>query len=107
MAESRKILGQTALAATTSTAVYTVPDGTSAEVTVNFCNRGAATSFRLSIGVDGAALNDKQYLYYDRALAANDSYGVDLGVRLSQRDVVRAYAGSANVSVSVLGSEFS
>lgn len=104
MAETRKILGQAALAATTLTDVYTVPGATEAVCQIDVCNRGAATTFRLALAIAGAADATKQYIAYDAPLAANDSvpfYGICLGAA----DVVRAYAASANVSVTVNGVE--
>lgn len=107
MAETRKILGQVALAATTLTALYTVPASTQAVVSsIVVCNRGAsATTFRVSLSVAGAADATNQYLYYDVALPANDTFVATIGVALGAADVVRGYAGNANVSMTVLGVE--
>lgn len=107
MAETRKILGQAALAATTLTDVYTVPGSTQAVVSsVVVCNRsGSATTFRLSLAVAGAADANKQYLYFDVALPANDTFVATIGIALGAADVVRAYTAGSSVSVNVLGVE--
>lgn len=105
--ETRKVLGQAALAATTLTAVYTVPALTQAVVSsVTVCNRGATNAtFRVSVSVAGAADDPKQYLYYDVALPANDSFVLTLGIALGAADIVKAYASTANVTVNVFGVE--
>lgn len=106
MAETRKVLGQSALAAATLTDVYTVPGATQAVVSsVTICNRGAATTFRLAVAVAGLADTAKQYIYYDVALPANDTFIATVGVTLGAADVIRAYAASANVSANVYGVE--
>ncbi len=106
MATTPKVLGQEALAATTLTDVYTVPSATKAVVsTIVVCNRGTATTFRVSLAKAGASDTTKQYLYYDQALPANATFTATVGIGLETTDVVRAYAASANVSVNVLGTE--
>jgi hypothetical protein len=107
MADTFKILGQAALAATTSTAVYTVPASTSTTVSsVTICNRGTTPcSFRLSTAIAGAALANAQYIYYDQPLDPNSTFVATLGVTLATTDVIRAYASTANVSVNVFGVE--
>lgn len=107
MAETRKVLGQASLAATTSTDVYTVPGATQAVLSsAVIANRSATdTTFRLSIAVAGAVLADKQYLYYDLALPGNSTFIATIGITLGAADVVRAYAGAATVSVNLFGVE--
>lgn len=102
-----KVLGQSALAATTNTDVYTVPAATSAVVsTITVANRAAtATTFRIAIRPAGAAIANQHYIAYDTALAANDSINLTLGITLATTDVVTVYAGSANCSVSIFGSQ--
>jgi len=107
MPQLRKVLAQVEMTANTSTDIYTVPDGTEAEVVVVICNRtNGAQSFRLSLAVAGATLDTKQYLYFDTSIAANDSKVADIGIRLQARDVVRAYVSDTAMTVSALGSEF-
>lgn len=109
MTEVRKMLGQASLAATTLTALYTVPAATEAVVaSIIVCNRTAGTlSFRISIAVAGAADNVKQYIYYDLPLIAQDTFIATVGVTLGAGDVVRAYASATGLSVSLVGVEIS
>lgn len=104
-----KVLGQSALAATTNTDVYTVPASTSAVIsTITVANRAAtATTFRLAIRPAGAAIANQHYIAFDVPLAANDTTNLTLGITLAATDVITAYAGSANVSVGVFGSQIS
>ena len=106
MAEAFKVLGQSAPAATTLTDAYTVPAATQTVLsTVVVCNQGAATTFRVSIAVAGAADTPKQYLYYDTAIAQNATLTATLGISLATTDVVRVYAGAATLSFNVFGVE--
>ncbi len=107
MADSFKILGQAALSATTLTDVYTVPGSTEAVVSaIVVCERGgSATTFRISLAPNGAVDATSHYLYYDTALPANDTFIASIGATIDAADVVRVYAGSANVTATVLGME--
>ena len=109
MPTTYKVLGQQALAATTNTDVYTVPASTSAVIsTITVANRAnTATTFRLAIRPAGAAIANQHYIAYDVPLAANDTTNLTLGITLATTDVITAYAGSANVSVGVFGSQIS
>ncbi len=105
MGSRYKVLGQAALAATTLTDVYTCPyQAVISSIVV--CNRsGGAVTVRIGVAVAGAAGEDKQYLYYDKSVAANDSATLVVGITLGAGDVIRAYAASANISVNVFGAE--
>lgn len=107
MADTSKVLGQAALAATTLTDLYTVPALTSTVVsTITVANRGGtATTFRLSVAPAGAADALSQYIAYDVPLAANETKAFTIGATLATTDKVRAYAGAAQVSVSAFGIE--
>ena len=109
MAETIKVLGQAAPAATTPTNVYTVPAATSAVVsTIVIANRAnTAGSFRLSVRPAGATQADQHYIAYDVPIAANDSTTLTLGITLAATDVVTVYCSSANMSVNVFGQELS
>ena len=78
MADSLKVLGQLDPAATTTTVLYTVPDKTQTTVSsIVAANRtGSAITFRLSVHVAGASADDKQFLFYDKSVAANDSFSI-------------------------------
>jgi hypothetical protein len=105
--ESLKVLAQSAPSATTLTAVYTVPAATSAVLSsMIVCNRGTmATTFRISIAVAGLADTNKQYLYYDVPLSKNNTFIATIGATLGATDVVRVYAGNANLSFTLTGVE--
>lgn len=97
------VKAQFALAATTLTAVYTAAAGRQVPVTIYICNRGALTTFRLSIAIANEVNANKQYLYYDSNLPANNT--LKESFVLTENDVIRVYAASANVSVTVMADE--
>lgn len=107
MATTYKILGQLAPSVTTETDLYAVPAATSAVCSsIAICNRGASnTTFRVSISESGGTTASKDYLYYDVTLAKNDTFIATIGITLSATDVIRVYAGSANLSFQLFGSE--
>ena len=107
MAETRKILGQAALPATTLTGVYTVPPLTNTVVSsVVICNTsGANRTFRLSVAIAGAADTPAQYLYYNEDLPRDTSFVVTIGITLAAAAVIRAWASGVGVSVNVFGVE--
>ncbi len=107
MAETLKVLGQSAPAADTDTTLYTVPASTSTAIsTVNVCNRGSsAATFRIAIRPAGASIAEQHYLSYDTTVPANDSIALTLGLTLATTDVVTVRANSANVSFSAFGTE--
>ena len=109
MATTYKVLGQSALSATTNTDVYTVGAGKQAVVSsITICNRGAlAATYRIAVRPDGAALANQHYIVYDVAIAANDTTVLTIGLTLGDTDVVTAYASTANLSIGVFGSEIS
>lgn len=109
MANTYKILGQISPSATTETALYTVPASKSTVCSsLSVCNRGSVqTTFRISLSQGGAATASKDYMYYDVTLAANDTFIATIGVTLATTDVIRVYAGNANLSFQVFGTEIS
>ena len=109
MATVYKVLGQSSPAATTPTALYTVPAATSAVASsVIICNRSTVLStFRISIAIGGAATSNKDYIYYDLPIGANDTFIATIGITLATTDVVRVYASNTNLSFSLYGSEIS
>ena len=108
MATVYKTLGQSAPAAVTNTSLYTVPSATSAVCsTLAICNRGASTNFRVAIRPAGATLANLHYIVYDNTINQYDTVFLTLGITLATTDVVTVYAGSANVSFSLFGSEIS
>ena len=107
MADTLKVLGQVDPSATTTTTLYTVPDLTQTTVSsIVAANRtGSAITFRLSIHVGGAGADDKQYLYYDKSVGANDSLAIVLGITLNQTDVVKVYTSAVDMSFNMFGCE--
>lgn len=106
MATIYKTLGQAAPAATTNTDLYSVPAATSAVCsTLAICNRGASTQFRVAVRPAGVALANQHYIVYDNYVNQYDTVFLTLGVTLAPTDVVTVYAGSANLSFSLFGSE--
>jgi hypothetical protein len=107
MATVYKVLGQSNPAATTSTALYTVPAATEAIVsTLTVCNQAATdATFRVSVSVNGATLSAKEYIAYDVSVAGKGFITLTLGLTLGDTDVVRIYASSANLSFSAFGTE--
>ena len=94
MADSIKVLGQLDPSATTTTVLYTVPAETATTV-----------SSIVAANVAGAGADDKQYLYYDKSVAANDSLTIVIGITLNQTDVVKVYTSGSNMSFNIFGVE--
>lgn len=107
MADVLKVLGQVDPAATTTTVLYTVPDMTQTTVSsIVAANRtSSAITFRLSVHVAGAGANDKQYIYYDKSVPANDSLSIVIGITLNQTDVLKVYTSAVDMSFNIFGCE--
>jgi len=104
MASISKILGQ-ANPAAVLTDLYTVPAGGVSFLSLNVCNRSVfAESYRVSVALAGAADHVKQYLEYDKVLAANNSE-VITGIALKAGDKLRIYASASTVSFTAMGTE--
>lgn len=102
-----KILGQSAPAATTETALYTVPASTESIIsTIVICNRGAsAATYRIYVAANGAAAANNQYLVYDANINAKETVALTLGLTLDSSDVLRVYASTADLSFNAFGTE--
>lgn len=110
MPNTHKVLGQLAPSAGSLQLLYTVPSGAAAIIsTGSVCNRGVrevdASTFRISVAVNGAADDPKQYLYYDVPLDGQDTFGWTLGLTLAVGDVVRVYAQTATLTFQLFGVE--
>lgn len=107
MAETIKVLAQADPAAATLTDAYTVPAATNAVLSsIVVCNRDpAATVFRISVAVAGAADSNEQYIYYDLPISGNDTFIATIGLTLDETDVIRVYAFLATLSFSFFGTE--
>jgi hypothetical protein len=102
-----KILGQSAPAATTETALYTVPSATETVISsLVICNRGAsAATYRVYVAANGAAAANNQYLVYDASIQAKETVALTLGVTMDASDVLRVYASTADLSFNAFGTE--
>jgi len=109
VADAIKVLGQLDPSATTATTLYTVPNLTLTTVSsLVVCNRTASgVTYRVSIRVAGASADDKQYLFYDKALAAKSTDAHVIGITLNQADVVTVYASAVDLSFNLFGVETS
>lgn len=109
MANTYKILGQQSPVALTPADLYTVPASKSAVCSsIAVCNRGTSqTSFRVSISQAGASTANKDYLYYDIAIAGNDTFIATIGVTLATTDTIRVYSGNTNLTFQLWGTEIS
>jgi hypothetical protein len=106
MAVNYKVLGQSAPSATSDSDVYTVPSATQAVVsTISICNRSTSTTFRIAIRPAGATLANQHYVVYDNYVNQYDTVFITIGATLAATDVITVYAGAANLSFSVFGSE--
>ena len=109
MASSYKVLGQVDLQSQTLTTLYTVPSSTEAVIsTVIVANRAAtATTFRMAVRPNGAAVSDQHYIAYDVPIAANDSTTLTLGLTLDAADVlsVNAAGTASRLSFNAFGAE--
>lgn len=102
-----KLLAQALPAAATLTPLYTAPAGGRTYGRRLFvCNTAAAaTTFRVSVAPGGEPDAAKHYLYYDAALAANETKALEVNLRLSAADVVRIYTAGAAVTFNLFGTE--
>src|SRR6056297_1842899 len=109
MANTYKVLGQSAPSATTDTDVYTVPSATEAVIsTVVIANRsGSDATYRIAVRPDGATIANEHYVAYDITVGAGDSTALTLGITMNAADVLTVQASSADLSFSVFGSEIS
>lgn len=107
MADSIKVLGQLDAAATTTETLYTVPNLTQTVVsTLVVCNRTtSAITFRITVHVDGAGADDKQFIFYDSPLAGNTTLTMTIGMTLGQKDVVKTYASAVDMTFNLFGVE--
>ncbi len=106
MATTYKVLGQSAPSATTPDDLYTVPSATSAVCsTLVVTNRGVSTTFRVSVRPAGATQANQHYIVFDNFINQYDSVFLTLGITLAATDVVTVYAGTANLSFNLFGSE--
>jgi hypothetical protein len=109
MARVYKVLGQVAPAATTGTALYTVPSATEAVISsITICNTAsAAATYRLYARPNDEALATKHYIAFDASVPGNDTIALTLGITLDAADVLYCYASTASVAFGAFGTELS
>lgn len=107
MATAYKVLGQSAPAATTATALYTCPASTQTVIsTISVCNRGSSSgTFRISVRPNGATLANQHHIAFDAAIAAKDTLFITVGATIDAADVLEVYASTADFSFNAFGSE--
>lgn len=107
MTDALKVLGQVVPSATILTTLYTVPSATQTSVSSIFvCNQsGANILFNISVAVNGAADNPKQYIYFQVPLDPNDSFVATVGLSLATGDIVRVLSDTGSVSFNLFGVE--
>ena len=108
MAQTHKVLGQSAPANTSNADIYTVPSATSAivsSITVANITATAAT-FRIAVRPAGASIANQHWLAYDVSLGGADSITLTLGITLAATDVVTVRSGTSNaLAFSAFGVE--
>jgi hypothetical protein len=98
-------LGVSALPAATDVAVYQVPAGRKATITVSMCNRSTSTTVRMAlVNGNAAALANTDYLEYETPLGDNGVLERDR-ITLAALQSIVMRAASANVSAVVWGVE--
>ena len=110
MADTLKVLGQAAPADTNNADLYTVPDDTMTTVSsLVACNlTGNTPNFRVAVRPLGATVVNEHYIYYGKAMAANDSVFVIIGITLQDGDVITVRSSAADeIAFSLFGVETS
>lgn len=98
MAQTHKVLGQSAPANTNNADLYTVPSATQAivsSITVANITTTAAT-FRVAVRPAGASIANQHWVAYDVSLGGADSITLTLGITLAATDVLTVRSGTAN-----------
>lgn len=105
--DTLKVLGQNNPTANSLIDVYVVPAATSATISSFIvCNQsGGFISFSVSVAINGATNDPKQYLYFNTPLDANDTFTATLGISLGPNDVIRFKTSDNNVSINIFGVE--
>jgi len=110
MADTLKVLGQVAPGDTNNADLYTVPEGTQTTVSsIVACNvTGNTPNLRIAVRPFGAAVENKHYIYYGKAMAANDSIFTMIGITLNDSDVVTVRSSAADeIAFTIFGVETS
>jgi hypothetical protein len=107
VAQTYKVLTQSAPLATTLTDIYTAGAGVQVVAsTITVCNRGATeATYRIAVRAVGAALANQHYIAFGATVAANDTVALTLGITLQALDIITIYASNANLSFTMFGCE--
>lgn len=102
-----RVLGQSFPAAGRLVDLYIVPASKrTISSTITACNQmNERRTFRLSVGVGGAADARQQYIYYDTPVDANKTFAQTIGMTLSAGDVVRVRSEDGYMSFNLFGDE--
>jgi hypothetical protein len=73
--------------------------------TLTVWNIGVSTTVRVAVRPAGAGIANQHYIIYETVVNANDTLFFTLGLSLATTDVVSVYAGSANVSFNLYGTQ--
>lgn len=106
MSDAYKCLGQL-IGAAAEAALYTVPASTQTVLShVTVCNiASAAKTFRIRHRVAAAADDNKQFLYYDTTVPANETLELLKGHPMATTDILEVYSSDANVIFGAYGLE--
>ena len=107
MAQSYKVIAQSAPSATSNTDMLTVASSTQVVAsTITVCNRGASDAqYRIAVRPGSASIANQHYIAYGATVGANDTVALTLGVTLAANDTVTVYASNANLSFTIFGCE--
>lgn len=110
MANTYKVLGQSAPTDTNNANLYTVGAGksvvSSSLVITNVT--GSTATCRVFIRVAGAAAAASNALIYDGSIAANDFKAITIGITLAATDIITVRTGTANaLTFHLFGNEIS
>lgn len=108
MAQTHKVLGQSAPSSTSNADIYTVPSATQAICsTLTVANLTAtAATFRVAVRPGGASIANQHWIAYDVSLGGGDAVTLTLGITLAATDVVTVRSGTADaIAFSLFGVE--
>lgn len=112
MAESIKVLAQSCPGNTTLAGIYTVPASPATAATlssITVCNLSAAVrTFDISIAVNNATDDAKQYIFKDQEIDANSNFSATIGITLGPGDVLKVRSSFASsLAFNIFGIEVS
>lgn len=106
MPTNYKVLGQTVSTANTLTTLYTVPANTQVVTSsITICNLGSSTNVRLAVRPANASITNSHYVIFDNVVNAQDTMFLTVGMTANATDVFSVYAGTANVTFNIYGTE--